>query len=183
MGGFAYGTYWNYWSSDQYNIDNGWAKNFNKASNQGGAFISNKLLGSWRVRAVRAFNLTPAAATTTTTTASTYDGIYSVPGVGFIDFRTQDGTMIAIGNQTLGGNFLWGVAAGTLNGNTVTLASIKIPGYGYTYQAGTVKFSILPSGVATVSGAFTCIPQVKNITCTPPNGPNGFEFSGTRIWN
>jgi len=100
---------------------------------------------------------------------SVYDGIYNTtPNIGFVIFREQYGTMVAVLNQTYPG-LIWEAARGPLIGNTVNVFSIIGPNHS-EYE---ITF--------TSASAYTA----TQIFCTPVQNclyPDGTTFTGNKIW-
>lgn len=102
---------------------------------------------------------------------SIYDGIYQLdPNFGYVTLREQNGSMVAVINQTLP-DLRWGAATGALNGSSVRLSTV----------IGTVN--------TTVDVTFTSPStfQATQVSCTPDPGyycifQNGATFSGKKIW-
>lgn len=103
---------------------------------------------------------------------SVYDGIYATkPDIGYVYFREQNGTMVAVLNQTVDNVYQWDAATGIMNGATVRLASI----------IGDVR--LLVDVVFTSTGSFVATQQ----SCVPSPGhyclfPDGVSFTGNKIW-
>lgn len=109
--------------------------------------------------------------TSTARAEGIYDGIYSTnPDFGYVTFREQQGTMLAIMNQTLP-DLLWSAATGSLNGSSVRVSTI----IGDTDVTIDVTF--------TSPSTF----QATQVSCTANPGyrclfPNGSMFTGKKVW-
>ena len=103
---------------------------------------------------------------------SIYDGIYQLnPNIGYATLREQNGTMIAVVNQTYGG-YSWGAANGTMNGSSVQLSTI----IGHINETINVNFTSATTFTAII---VSCSPNTAGYYCSFKAGQT---LTGTKIW-